>query len=85
LIVNVTCSVDDGRISVSTLDELDAVLASVGLRREVRSPIVSGKSYSSSYEGADVDQATVEAKISEVASKHGFKATVEVEESVKFP
>ncbi len=80
-----TCTTEEGRISTSALDELDQALASLGLKREVRSPIVSGKSYASTYEAAQIDRAAVETKASELASKYGFKATVDVEESVKFP
>lgn len=85
MIVTVTCASSEGKIAISALDELDRALASLGLKREIRTPIVSGQSYLITYQAADIHQDSINSAVAGVASKHSFNVTVEFEESVSFP
>jgi hypothetical protein len=85
MIVTVTCIISQGRIAISALDELDRALASLGLKREIRTPIVPGQNYVITYQAAEFNRDAVNSAVADIASKNAFSATVEFEESVSFP
>lgn len=70
---------------MEALLEVDSALAGIGLRKQVRSPVVPGKEFSTTYEGRTVDRAEIEKILSPLATQRGITLSVEVEESVSFP
>jgi hypothetical protein len=60
-------------------------LATVGLRKQVRSVLVPGKEFTVTYDGPSIDKRQVEDLVSPLAERKGITFSVEVEESVSFP
>ncbi len=73
------------KLPTSALDEMDEVMSKLGCMREARTVIEWGKSYSTSYEGPDLDDSKIQESILPIASKYGLKINVEKEESHHFP
>jgi hypothetical protein len=67
------------------LAQVDAALASVGFRKQIRSVLVPGKEFAITYDGPAVDKRQVEDLLGPLATRNGVIFSVEVEESVSFP
>jgi len=85
LLVIVTLSSKDSPISTDTLSAIDSALATVGLRKQVRSAVVPGKEYAITYESPIIEKKRIEETVAPVADLHHVTFTVDVEESVGFP
>jgi len=70
---------------LEALQQVDSALESAGLQKQVRSTLVPGKEYSTSYEGATIERGRVEEVLRPLAEKNNITFSVEIEESVKFP
>jgi len=85
LIVIVTLSSKDRSFPMDALADVDSALASVGLRKQVRSSLVPGREFAVTYDGPVLDKENVSAMVAPIADRHGLSFLVEVEESVSFP
>ena len=67
------------------LSAIDAALAAKGLRKQVRSVVVPGKEYATTYDGPNIEKKQVDDIVTSVAELHHITFKVDVEESVSFP
>lgn len=70
---------------LDSLKEVDATLATLGFKKEVRSVVNPGKHFSLTYEGPTTEKSEIEKILRTVAEKHQINFSVQLEESVKFP
>ena len=70
---------------VDSLKEVDATLATLGFKKEVRSVIKPGKHFSVTYDGPFTEKSEIEKILLQVSEKNQINFTVQIEESVKFP
>jgi hypothetical protein len=70
---------------VKALQEVDLALEAVGLKKQVRSVLVPGKQFSTTYEGPTVEKNRVEETLKPLAEENQITISVETEESVSFP
>ena len=70
---------------VEALAQSDLAMEAVGLKKQIRSVLVPGKQFSTTYEGPAVEKAKVEEILKPLAELHQITASVETEESVSFP
>ena len=68
-----------------SLKEIDATLATLGFKKEVRSVIKPGKHFSVTYDGPFTEKSEIEKILLQVSEKNQINFTVQIEESVKFP
>jgi len=69
----------------AALSEMDTALGAKGLRKQVRSVVVPGKEYATTYESPTVEKGQVELVMRAVAEQYHFSFAVDLEESVSFP
>ena len=60
-------------------------LETVGLKKQVRSVLVPGKQFSTTYEGPVVEKNRVEETLKPLAERNQIMISIETEESVSFP
>lgn len=85
MLVIVNLSSQGSSFPTEALSEVDSALATVGLRKQVRSVLVPGKEFTVTYDGPSIDKRQVEDLVSPLAERKGITFSVEVEESVSFP
>ena len=70
---------------LDALAHVDAALATVGYKKEVRSVLKPGREFSVTYEGPTAEKSRFDDLLKPIAEKSGITFTIEVEESVRFP
>jgi putative aminopeptidase FrvX len=70
---------------VDALTEIDTVLAEARFKKEIRSVVKPGRTFSLTYDGPTIEKKRVEEMLKPIAERNSITFTVEVEESVKFP
>jgi hypothetical protein len=70
---------------VQALQQIDLAMEALGLKRQVRSVLVPGKQFSTTYEGPTVEKNMVEETLKPLAESNQIVISVETEESVSFP
>jgi len=81
----VNLSAKGSTFPVQALQEVDLALEAVGLKKQVRSVLVPGKQFSTTYEGGTVERNRVEEILKPLAERNQIMISVETEESVSFP
>ena len=72
-------------LPLAVLQEIDSVLGKAGLRKQVRSVLVAGREFSTTYEGPNVTKEQLTEILSPITQQNDATFTVDVEESVSFP
>jgi hypothetical protein len=85
LLVIVNLSAKGSTFQVQALQQVDLALEAIGLKKQVRSVLVSGKQFSTTYEGPSVEKSRVEETLKPLAERNEITISVETEESVSFP
>jgi len=85
LLVIVNLSSKASSFPVDALSEVDSALAAVGLKKQIRSVLVPGKSFTITYDGPTLEKRRVEEVVAPLAERNGLMFSVEMEESVSFP
>ena len=85
MLVIVNLSSKGAPFPTESLAQVDAVLATLGLRKQVRSILVPGQEFTVTYDGPKVEKKKIEDLVSPLAGRNHFSFSVEVEESVSFP
>jgi len=85
LLVTVNLSSKDSSLPSEALSAIDAALAVKGFRKQVRSVVVPGKEYATTYDGPTINKEQVDDIMLTVAERHHITYKVDVEESVSFP
>lgn len=85
MLVVVNLSSNAPSFPTDVLVQVDAALASVGFRKQIRSVLVPGKEFAVTYDGPPIDKRQVEELVRPLAAPNGVIFSVEVEESVSFP
>jgi hypothetical protein len=85
LLVIVNLSAKGSAFPVQALQEVDLALEAVGLKKQVRSVLVPGRQFSTTYEGSTVEKSRVEEALKPLAERNQIVISVETEESVSFP
>jgi len=70
---------------MEALQQVDLALEAIGLKKQVRSVLVSGKQFSTTYEGPTVEKNMVEETLKSLAERNQIIISIETEESVSFP
>jgi hypothetical protein len=83
LIVNLASKA--GTFPIQTLDDIDAALANVGFKKEIRSVVVPGKQFSVTYDGPTTEKNQIEKLLQPIAAQNQISFSLDVDESVKFP
>ena len=81
----VNLSSKDAPFPTEALATIDAALAAIGLRRQVRSVVVPARSYSITYDGPTTEKSRIEGTVAPMAEQYRLTFIVEIEESVSFP
>ncbi|MFI5449738.1 MAG: hypothetical protein ACHQ03_08240 [Candidatus Bathyarchaeia archaeon] len=82
-IVNLSAS--GSTFPMEALLQVDLAMEAVGLKKQVRSVLVPGKQFSTTYEGPTVEKTRVEETLKPLAERNQIIISVETEESVSFP
>jgi len=85
LLVTVNLASIDSPLTTDDLSAIDAALAAKGLRKQVRSVVVPGKAYATTYDAPNMDKGQVEEIMTPLAERHHITFKVDIEESVSFP
>ena len=85
MLVIVNLSSKDLSFPADVLAQVDAALASIGFRKQIRSVLVPGKEFAVTYDGPPIDKKQIEHLVGPLATRNGIIFSVEVEESVSFP
>jgi len=85
LLVIVNLSAKGSTFPVEALQQVDLALEAVGLKKQVRSVLVPGKQFSTTYEGPTVEKKRVEQTLKPLSERNQISVSVETEESVSFP
>jgi hypothetical protein len=85
LLVFVNISSKESPVPLAVLQEVDAALEAVGLKKQVRSVLVPGKAFSVTYEGPNATKERLTGILTPIAERSGITFTLDVEESVSFP
>ena len=72
-------------LPLQALQQVDSALEAIGLKKQVRSVLVPGKQFSTTYEGPTVEKNRVEETLKPLADMNQVMISVETEESVSFP
>jgi len=83
--VIMTLSSKDSSFPTDALSVIDAALAAKGLRKQVRSAVVPGKQYATTYECSGIEKSQVESVVGPLAERYGITFVADIEESVSFP
>jgi len=70
---------------LEALQQVDLALEGIGLKKQVRSVLIPGKQFSTTYEGPTVEKNKVENTLKPLAEMSQITIAVETEESVSFP
>lgn len=81
--MNLSCK--DSSFPADALSAIDAALAANGLRKQVRSAVVPGKEFATTYDGPTIGKKKVEDIVAPLAERYGVGFMVDIEESVSFP
>ncbi|HUK28358.1 MAG TPA: hypothetical protein VLV31_08040 [Candidatus Acidoferrales bacterium] len=81
----VNLSSQDATFPVRMFQEVDAAFGAIGLKKQVRSVVVPGKTFSVTYEGPSLAKDKLTGILAPIAERNGIAFDVEVEESVSFP
>ena len=85
MLVTVNLASIDSSLTTDALSAIDAALSAKGLRKQVRSVVVPGKEYSTTYDGPTMEKTQVEEILTPLAEHHRITYAVAIEESVSFP
>ena len=85
MLVIVDLSTKGSSFPMEALSEVDSALATVGLKKQLRSVLVPGKQFTVTYDGPTIDKKRVEDVVGPLAERNHITISVEVEESVSFP
>ena len=85
MLVIVNLSAKGSTFPVEALQQVDLALEAVGLKKQVRSVLVPGKQFSTTYEGPTVEKKRVEETLKPLSERNQISVSVETEESVSFP
>ena len=85
MLVTVSLSSKNLPLPADALSAIDAALAANGLRKQVRSVVIPGKEYTTTYDGPMIDKRKIEEIVTPIAEVHHFTFAVDIEESVTFP
>ena len=85
MLVIVNLSTKASSFPMEALSEVDSALATVGLKKQLRSVLVPGKEFTVTYDGPTIDKRRVEDIVAPLAERNHITITVEIEESVNFP
>ena len=85
MLVIVNLSSEDLPLSTDVLSAVDAALAAKGLRKQVRSIVVPGKEYATTYNAQTIEKKQVEDIVAPLTKPHHVAFAVDIEESVSFP
>jgi len=85
LLVIVNLSSKDSALPTEALSAVDSALATVGLRREIRSVVIQSRKYATTYDCLSIEKRRVEEIVAPLAQRYSLAFTVEIEESVSFP
>jgi len=85
LLVIVNLSAKDSAFPMQALQQVDLALEAAGLKKQVRSVVVPGKQFSTTYEGPAVEKNMVEETLKPLAERNQIIISIETEESVSFP
>lgn len=85
MLITLDARSEGDKFPTSALDEMDEIMSKMGCVREARTVIEWGKSYSTSYEGPDLDNSKIQESITPLAAKYSLKINVDKEESHHFP
>jgi len=72
-------------LPLQALQQVDSAMEGIGLKKQVRSVLVPGKQFSTTYEGPTVEKNRVEETLKPLADMNQVMISVETEESVSFP
>ncbi len=64
---------------------VDEAMKQLGFKKEIRSVVVPGRSFSTSYEGPELEPDKIRSMISPILERFKLQGKVEAEESVHFP
>jgi hypothetical protein len=70
---------------MQALQQVDLAVEAFGLKKQVRSVLVPGKQFSTTYEGPSVEKNRVEETLKPLAGSNQITISIETEESVSFP
>ena len=85
MLVILTLSSKESSFPTDALSVIDTALATKGLRKQVRSAVVRGKQYATTYECSSIEKSQVESVVSPLAERYGITFVADIEESVSFP
>jgi len=85
LLVIVNISAKGSTAPAQALQQIDLAMEALGLKKQVRSVLVSGRQFSTTYEGPNVGKNVVEETLKPLAESNQITISVETEESVSFP
>ena len=85
MLVIVNLSAKGSTFPMEALQQVDLALEAVGLKKQVRSVLVAGKQFSTTYEGSAVEKNRIEETLKPLAERNQITISIETEESVSFP
>lgn len=85
MLVIVNLSAKGSTFPMQALQQVDLTLEAVGLKKQVRSVLVPGKQFSTTYEGPAVEKNRLEDTLKPLAERNQIMISIETEESVSFP
>jgi len=85
LLVIVNIFATGSTLPLQALQQVDSALEAIGLKKQVRSVLVPGKQFSTTYEGPTVEKNRVEETLKPLADMNQVMISIETEESVSFP
>ncbi|HUK50447.1 MAG TPA: hypothetical protein VLV18_05380 [Terriglobales bacterium] len=72
-------------LPIAVLQEIDSALGKVGLRKQVRSVLVAGSEFSTTYEGPNASKEQLTDILLPITKQNDTTFTIDIEESVSFP
>jgi hypothetical protein len=72
-------------LPLTLLQDVDSVLGKAGLKKQVRSVLVPGKEFSTTYEGPNASKEQISGILRPITQPNGATFSIDVEESVSFP
>ena len=85
MLITLDAKSEGDKFPTSALDEMDEIMSKMGCVREARTVVEWGKSYSTSYEGPDLENSKIQESVNLIATKYNLKINVDKEESHHFP
>ncbi len=84
MLVIIETSSSDGHPQ-DALAIIDEAMKQFGFKKEIRSVVLPGRSFSTSYEGPELEPEKIRSTIQPILEKYKLQGKVEAEESVHFP